>query len=124
MAFTGTPVVKQISDRMVRITGVSLAAAAAGVIMLHGAVSPPAGAIILPEGFIANTYEYSNTSGVVTLQDCIDVQTKRASTGASTTVPISTVKTGSTHADFQATLTNGDAEDVTSNLEIYVRNHD
>jgi hypothetical protein len=123
MAFTGTPVVKQITDGMVRITGVSLGVAAAGVIMLHGAASPPVGAIVLPEGFIVNTYEYSNTPGLVTLQDCIDVTCKRASTGATTTIPISTVKTGTTHADFRATLTNGDAEDVTSDLEIYVRNH-
>lgn len=124
MAFTGTPVVKQIADNVVRITGVSLGVAADGVIMLHGAVSPPTGAIVLPEGFIVNTYQYSNTAGgVVTLQDCIDVTVKRASTGATTTIPISTVKTGTTHADFRATLTNGDAEDVTSDLEIYVRNH-
>lgn len=108
---------------MVRITGVSLDGAASGVIMLHGAVSPPAGAIVLPEAFIVNTYEYSNVPGLVTLQDTIDVQTKYAGAGG-TIVPLSTVKTGTTHADFQATITNGDAEGSTAALEIYVRNHD
>lgn len=124
MAFTGTPVVKQVTDRMVRITGVSLAAAASGVIALHGAVSPPVGAVILPEGFIVGTYDYANTPGVVTLQDAVDVQAKIAATGTTTSVPIATIKTGTTPADFLATLTNGDDDGATALLEIYVRNHD
>lgn len=41
MAFTGTPVVKQISDKAVRITGLSLAAGAAGAIGLPGANAAP-----------------------------------------------------------------------------------
>lgn|SRR5512142_35811 len=129
MAFTGTPVVKQVSDGIVRITGgeggLSLAAGASGVIVLHGAVTPPPGAIILPVSFQPHTYEFSNIpGGLVTLQDSIDVSNQPAAPGTATAIPVATVKTGTTPADFAITLTNTHGATATPNLEIYVKFHD
>jgi len=122
MAFTGTATVKQISDRLVRITGLSLASAASGVIVPFGAVSPPAGSVVLPQSFHPQTYAYG--TGTVTLQDCIEVTAEPAATGVATAIPVSTVKTGTTVADFAATLTNTHGSLATPALEIIVRNHE
>lgn len=128
MAFTGTPVVKQVSDGIVRITagegGLSLAAGASGVIVLHGAVAPPPGAVILPVSFQPHIYEFSNIPGMVTLQDSIDVSNQPAAVGTATAIPVATVKTGTTPADFAITLTNTHGATPTPNLEIYVKFHD
>lgn len=128
MSFTGTPVVKQISDGIVRITagegGLSLAAGASGVIVLHGAVAPPVGAVILPISFQPHPYEFSNIPGLVTLQDSIDVTNQPAAVATATAIPVATVKTGTTPADFAITLTNTHGATATPNLEIYVKFHD
>lgn len=57
MAFTGSPVIKQVSDRMVRITGLSLAAGESGQIGLHGgeALSDILG-VAASFGVLAKTY--------------------------------------------------------------------
>jgi len=128
MAFTGTAVVKQVSDGIVRIAGgeggLSLAAGASGVIVLHGAVTPPVGAVILPVSLQPHPYEFSNIPGVVTLQDSIDVSNQPAAVGTATAIPVATVKSGTTTADFAITLTNTHATTATPPLEIYVKFHD
>jgi hypothetical protein len=123
MAFTGTATIKQISDRMVRITGLSLASGASGVIALATTDSPPGGSVVLPASFKPGAYTYSaNVS--VGLQDCIEVTALPATTGVATAIPVSVVKTGTTPAAFVATLTNTHGSLATPNLEIFVRLHD
>jgi hypothetical protein len=126
MAFTGTPVVKQVTDRQVRITGVSLAQGASGVIVLHPFTTPPGGAVVLPVGFQPHTYEYANVPGLVTLQDSISVLINVAATNVAVAVPIAVVKTGTLPTDFTITVTNpGIIEDPNSAaLEIYIFFHD
>ncbi len=118
MAFTGTAVVKQISDSIVRITGLSLAAAASGTIGLFGATGTAPG-VTLPASFKTLHYAYAGVN--VPFADCIDVSIG-FSTVVGQTPPMAVVKTGTTLADFRATITNGFAS-VSSGLEIYVKFH-
>ena len=110
MAFTGSATVEQITDTLFRITGVALAASAAGTI-----------------GFTAGTNDVEFTApnwepqGGASLQDAISVLINPVGAGASTAVPVRVVKTGTTQADFVITLTNNDGAAATANLEIYVR---
>lgn len=121
MAFTGTAVVTQISDRMVRITGLSLASAAAGTIGLTGATGSAPG-VTLPAAF--KTEHYTYLGGAVTFQDCLDVEIKCAATGVATAIPLAVVKSGTSLADFRMTITNTHGSLATSVLEMYVRFHD
>jgi hypothetical protein len=113
MAFTGVPVVKKIGDKLYRVTGVSLAAAAAGTIGVPGQVAEATleGALW---GQYAGEYE-----AVIDLQESIQVLINPAgdAVGAGAK-PLRVVKT----AAGLITITN-DATDATSSLEIYVRYH-
>jgi hypothetical protein len=120
MAFTGTPVISQVSDRMVRITGLSLAAAAAGTIGLFGATGSTPD-VRLPEPFKPEHYKFNGSD--VPLADSIEVTAQPAATGTATAIPIAIVKTGTTDADFRATITNTHATTTTPELEIYVQFH-
>lgn len=120
MAFTGTPVITQISDSIVRITGVSLAAGAAGIIGLHG--STVSGAVKLPRAFQPKPYEYETHP--IPMADSVDVSVKPAAVGVATAIPFAVVKTGTTEQDFVATITNTHASLATPNLEIYVKFHE
>ncbi len=111
MAFTGTPVVKQVSGNVCRITGISLGLGASGTISLHGGT----GAVKLPAGFQPGPY------AAVTLQDAVDVDAKPAAAGA-TAIPVQVTKTGTTPTDFLATLTNGSGTNSPA-LEIYAKFH-
>lgn len=119
MAFTGTATVIPISDRIVRITGLSLAAGASGTIGLFTASGTPG--VKTPQSFQPAVYEYNTTS--VGLQSSIEVTSQPAAVGVATAVPISIVKTGTTNADFLATLTNTSVVN-SPDLEIMVRFHD
>jgi hypothetical protein len=121
MAFTGTPVVKQISDRLVRITGLSLTTGAAGTIGLHGATGSTPG-VELPATF--KTAHYAFLGANVPFQDAIEVTAAPAATGVATAVPIAIVKSGTTIGDFRATITNTHATLATPNMEIMVRFHE
>jgi hypothetical protein len=121
MAFTGTATVKQISDRLVRITGLSLTTGAAGTIGLNGATGSTPG-VELPETF--KTQHYAFLGSNVPFQDAIEVTAHAAATGVATAVPIAIVKSGTTIADFRATITNTHATLATPNLEIMVRFHE
>src|SRR6185295_11596627 len=102
MAFTGSATIIPISDRIVRITGLSLAAGASGTIGLFTASGTPG--VKTPQSFQPAVYEYNTTS--VGLQSSIQVTTQPAAIGVATAVPITVVKSGTTNVDFLATLTN------------------
>jgi hypothetical protein len=121
MAFTGTAVVKQISDRLVRITGLSLAAGVGGTIGLFGATGS-APDVELPETF--KTQHYAFLGSGVPFIDAIEVTAAAAATGTVVAIPVAVVKTGTSIADFRATLTNTHGSTATPDLEIMVRFHE
>lgn len=118
MAFTGSPVIEQVSDAIVRITGVSLAANTSGTIALagHTGATPD---IVLPVAFKTVHYTYGGVS--VSFQAAIDVDVKQTA-GIGDAIPIAVAKTGTTTADFRATLSNAFAS-ISADLEIYVKFH-
>jgi hypothetical protein len=120
MAFTGTPVVKQISDRIVRITGLSLLATANGTIGLAGATGTAPG-VELPEAFKAAIYDYLGSD--VALADSIECTALPAAVGVATAIPVAVVKSGTDEGDFRITITNTHATLATPDLEIMVRFH-
>lgn len=95
MAFTGVPVVKRVSDSLIRITGISLDADAVGTISLFNGT----GEIKLPQDFQPTVYAGQGPGGNVTLQDSIELNHLPCN-------PIEVVKTGTTKNDWLATLTN------------------
>ena len=120
MAFTGTATIKQVSDRIVRITGLSLAAGAAGTIGLFGSTNSPG--VRLPDAFKVTHYEAEGSD--VPFSDALDVSAKDAAVGMATAIPVAVVKTGTTQADWLATITNTHGSLATPNLEIYVKFHE
>lgn len=121
MAFTGTAVVTQVSDRIVRITGLSLASAAAGTVGLAGATGSAPG-VTLPASFQTLHYTYNNA--VVPFASCLDVSVVVAAVGVATAIPVAIVKTGTTVADFRVTLTNTHGSLASPALEIYIKLHE
>lgn len=120
MAFTGSATVVQISDRKIRITGLSLAAAASGTIALHGHAAGPG--VILPAGF--SPLPYTNSEGAsISLQASIQVTWEPEAVGTATAIPVACVKTGIDALDFLATLTNTHGSTATPELEIIVEWH-
>lgn len=119
MAFTGTATIHQISDREVRITGLSLASAASGTIGLFGNSGSPG--VRLPAAFKPQAYVYGEAT--VTLSDSLDVTNQPDAIGTATAIPVATVKSGTTEADWIATLTNTHGSTATPALEIRVRFH-
>jgi len=115
MAFTGTPVVKQIADNKVRITGISLANGANGTIGLHGATGSPPG-VTLPEAFKTMHYDYDGVN--VPFQDAISLTINlTAGTGG---LPVQ-AKSGTTVGDFRITLT--DSGSAHPGLDLIVTFH-
>lgn len=121
MAFTGIATIKQISDREVRITGLSLASGASGTIGLAPATGG-APDVKLPAAFQPEPYAYG--SATVQLQDSLEIVAAVAAIGVATAVPIAVVKTGTTPGDFRGTLTNTSGSLASPNLEIYVKFHE
>ncbi len=124
MAFTGVAVVTQVSDGKVRITGLSLAGAAAGTIALSGGTT--VGATLLPASFKASPYRIDGgTAGgnVVALQDAIECRIVLAGSAVATAQQVAVTKTGTTQANFLITLTNAIAATATDALEIWVQFH-
>lgn len=117
MAFTGVATVKLVSDNIVRITGLSLAAGASGTISLFQG----AGQVVCPKNVEFTPYVAGGST--VGAQDAIDVTVKSADVGAPSAVSVSVTKAGDTAAAFLATLTNQNAGSASANLEIYVKFH-
>jgi len=120
MAFTGTAVVTQVADNLVRITGLSLGSGAAGTIGLNGATGTAPG-VRLPGEFKTEPYAYLGDN--VPLQDAVQCYQQPAATGVAVAIPVSVVKTGTTREDFRITLTNTHASTASPDLEIYVKYH-
>src|SRR6185295_13308639 len=101
MAFTGTPVIKKVSDRLFRITGVSLAGDATGTIGFSDKSSAAEVSLVAP------TWEpYKNSEGeAVSLQDAGWV-TINPVTDVTAAVPISVVKTCTGHLHCQIAVHN------------------
>jgi hypothetical protein len=119
MAFIGTATVVQVSDSIVRITGLSLAGAgASGIIGLAGHTGAAVD-VALPESF--NPEPYVHNGAHIGLSDMLDVTTSPATSLADSRPP-AIVKTGTTHADWRATFSNAFASGTTG-LEIYVKIH-
>jgi len=118
MAFTGSATIKQISDRIVRITGLSLAGSATGTIGLAGATGTPPD-VRLPVAFQPSVYTYGNPGSEVTLADSVHIETQNTGSGG-----IDNSKTGSTVADFRISLHNTSGSATANSLEMYVSFHD
>lgn len=119
MAFTGSATVKAVSDRIVRITGLSLAGNASGIIGLNGATGS-APDVKTPATFQPSPYNYDGS--VVALQDAISVSIAPDAAVANP-LQVFAAKTGTTPADFRITVTNSSGS-ATPELEFYVRFHD
>lgn len=120
MAFTGTAAITKVADNCYRITGLSLANAAAGTIAL-GEYAGAADVEIAGTGW--NRYETSGLhGGMVELDDSVDVQVKIAQADAAIVEDVAVTKAGNGPTDFIATVTNLGTE-ATGALEIYVRFH-
>jgi hypothetical protein len=123
MAFTGTPVFEQISDRCVRLTGVSLAASTTGSVGLFGTTVP--GAIALPDAFNPKAYDYG--SNLVSLGESIraTVNATGITPSPATAVPVRVNKAGGTPPHtFAVTFINDDSAAATAGLEIYIEFRD
>lgn len=118
MAFTGTPTILQISDNVVRITGLSLASGASGTIGFfeHTGGAPD---VTLPQTFKTEHYVYDDTN--IPFSDAIQVTVNPVTT-TSNFQQVGITKSGTTRGDWRATLNNAFAS-VSATLEIYVRFH-
>lgn len=115
MAFTGAATVQKVTENCIRITGLSLAGAAAGTLGFNDKT-------VLADvslGLLPNWEPYE-LEGVVSLQDAVKVSIEPADDDVVTSVPISIIKTGTTHLDFLITLHNDTAATLSPDLEIYV----
>jgi hypothetical protein len=112
-------VVKQVSDAIVRITGVALPVdGTTGTIGLAGATGTPPD-VRLPSSF--RPAPYSRGDQVVSLQDSVDASFRLAALGSPLCDPV-VIKTGTTEEDFRITLAT-DLETPSPLLEIYVKFH-
>lgn len=115
MAFTGVAVVQTVTNRAIRITGLSLAGDASGTI----GFADKTVAAEVSMGLLPDWQPYEN-DGLVSLQDRIKVD-MNVVTDVTAAVPISVVKAGTTHLDFSITLHNDSAATASAELEIYIQ---
>jgi len=101
MPFIGTAVIKQISDRKVRITGLSLGESGDGSVGLAGATGS-APDVKLPAAFKPEGYAYHTA---VPLADAVNVTVNITGGGIGGGVIPSVLKSGTTEADFRITVT-------------------
>jgi hypothetical protein len=118
MAFTGVPVVQKIGDSLYRITGVSLAAGAAGTIGPAGTGGGGADPEAVLEGCLWGPYK-GEYEAVIQLDESMQVLVNPVGAGVATAVPCRVVK----GASGLITITNNDGAGATADLEIYVRYH-
>ena len=119
MAFTGTAAIALPSSGLVRITGLSLAASAAGTISLSGGT----GAVKTPTSVQWTPYAgEDDDNDQITLNESVYVSVKPVDT-LTAALQVSQVKSGTIPSDFLVTLTNDDAVNATPALEIWLRFH-
>lgn len=114
MAFTGVAVVTKVTDSVVRITGLSLAAAAAGTIGLFGG----AGQVSLPDGFNPKPFSPPE-GGVIDLEESIEISWVPLTANPAGVAPA--LRVAKVASPFLATITNDGAAATATNLEIWVR---
>jgi hypothetical protein len=113
MAFTGSATVTKITDYLVRITGLSLAAGADGTISLFDG----AGTVKLPDS--CNW----GPNGDVDLAEAIQFSSNPVTDVSNYAIPIRAVKTGTVPTNWLLTLTNDSAATASADLEMYIRFH-
>lgn len=121
MAFTGTATIEQVSDRKIRITGLSLAGDASGTIGFPG--EDVAAEVELPA--LTSWIPFKNAEGdLVSLAAAIECRVA-PTTDVGVAVPVSIAKSGSDQSDFKLTLHNDLAGggQASGTLEIYVEYH-
>lgn len=122
MAFNGNAVFSMVSESLVRVTGLSLLAGASGTIGLAPSATimvPPD--VVLPAPFKPAPYNPNLGTGVVELQDAVNVQYNDV-VSSPIKAPVVIVKTGTTASDFLITLTNDAPGEVeTATFELYIR---
>ena len=117
MAFTGNATIKKVSEGLLRVTGLSLAAGASGTIGLFGI---GVGADVeLPENPTKGWKPYEDVS----LQDAVQVTANPVADVAGYDEALRVVKTGTVDSDFLITVTNDDGDVATPELELYIRFH-
>lgn len=118
MAFTGTAATRRVAGSLVRITGLSLAAAASGVIGLDGSGAE----LELPAGL--SWAPYAGPDGddnLVDLEESVQVSIVAVDDAGSAANDLRVVKAnGGDPAAFTVTITN-DGAGVSDELEIYLR---
>lgn len=114
MAFTGVAVLKKVSNNLFRLTGVSLAGAAAGTIGADGSGAD----VELPP--LPDWDNYTIDGQVVGPQDFVKVTVEAADDDVATAIPISVIKTGASMPNFLATLHNDTAATLSPDLEVYI----
>jgi len=102
MPFRGTATVKEVSDGLVRITGLSLDGGALETIGLNQAVGTPD--VRLPVPFQPRDYGSPFGPSKVSLQDSVQVWFNTIL--ATTAVPVSVQKSGLTPEDFEISFSN------------------
>ena len=120
--FNGTPVIEQVSSRVLRITGspdqaVTLspnASATLGFSVAEGALPD----LVFPEGFAAPSASFGGVQ--VSLAALVKVDVSPISVGPRTNLPPTVEKFGTTAQDFRVRITNTKTDEVTQALEIYV----
>lgn len=118
MAFGGSPTIVQVNDRLVRITGLTLASSnTSGTIGLTGATGTTPD-VTLPANFHAAAFNYN--AAAVSMQDAVGVNINMVSAAAQTNLMPSVSKTGTTVADFRVTITNTSASLTTQTMEIEI----
>jgi len=121
MPFIGTPVVTQITDALVRITGVSLAADDTGTIGLFGSTATPN--VTLPKAFTPKPYTYQGHT--LSIADVVDVTVYIGSQTGRPSGSLSIAKTGTTDETFVITIGTPLFDEAgNADLEIYVRYHE
>jgi hypothetical protein len=126
MPFVGVAVVKQVSDNLVRITGLSVTQGAAGTIGLATTVA--ASDVVLPAGFQPRPYDLPDAAADVSLDEAISVSF--VPVGQQTSQPAPDVSKGGTPQTFQIAFSVGGIipepplpPGTTGEIEIYVRFH-
>lgn len=115
MAFTGTPTVTKVSDKLFCVTGVSLAGDASGVIGFSDKSVAPEAELEAPDW----QPKQGPQGDLLSLAECIECRITIV-TDVTSAVPISVVKAGTTHADFSITLHNDSAATASAGLEIWI----
>jgi hypothetical protein len=120
MAFTGTPVVTKIADNLFLVTGADLVLAgdASGTIGFSDKTVAAEVSLVAPSWTPYTIDDDAAVSLINAIQVMINVRTD-----VTAAVPISVVKSGTSHADFVITLHNDSAATVSGVLEIYIRYH-